>query len=58
MSPFARTTFPLTRSQSTLAQTIESFDEAALVPFPQFDGSRFREMLDDEMGYPPDESPN
>ncbi|KAI0725163.1 glycosyl transferase [Fomitopsis betulina] len=47
-----------TCTTDTLAQTIESFDEAALVPFPQFDGSRFREMLDDEMGYPPDESPN
>ncbi|KAH9842583.1 glycosyl transferase [Rhodofomes roseus] len=38
----------------TLAQTVESLDEASLVPFPQFDGSRFREMLDEEMGYPPE----
>ncbi|KAH9926164.1 glycosyltransferase family 28 C-terminal domain-containing protein [Fomitopsis serialis] len=41
----------------TLAHTLESLDEASLVPFPQFDGSRFREMLDEEMGYPPDDPP-
>jgi len=41
----------------TLAHTLETLDEASLVPFPQFDGSRFREMLDEEMGYLPDDPP-
>ncbi|KAH9946059.1 glycosyl transferase [Epithele typhae] len=34
-----------------LPQAIEKFDISTLVPFPQFDGSRFRELLDDEMGF-------
>ncbi|KZT67772.1 glycosyltransferase family 1 protein [Daedalea quercina L-15889] len=47
-----------TCTTDNLAQTIESLDEVSLVPFPQFDGSRFREMLDEEMGFPPDKSPS
>ncbi|KIP09600.1 glycosyltransferase family 1 protein [Phlebiopsis gigantea 11061_1 CR5-6] len=34
-----------------LPQTISSLDPSKLVPFPSFDGSRFREILDEEMGY-------
>ncbi|KAI0647116.1 glycosyl transferase [Trametes meyenii] len=34
-----------------LPQVIEKLDATALVPFPQFDGSRFRELLDEEMGF-------
>ncbi|KAI0331130.1 glycosyl transferase [Cubamyces sp. BRFM 1775] len=34
-----------------LPQAIEKLDPAKLVRFPQFDGSRFRELLDEEMGY-------
>ncbi|RPD66207.1 glycosyl transferase [Lentinus tigrinus ALCF2SS1-7] len=34
-----------------LPQAIEGLDTSTLVPFPQFDGSRFRELLDEEMGY-------
>ncbi len=37
---------------SDLPQAIERLDTSALVPFPKFDGSRFRELLDEEMGYP------
>ena len=33
-------------------QTIETLDLSTLVPFPTFNGSRFRELLDEEMGYP------
>ncbi|KAI0636901.1 hypothetical protein C8Q77DRAFT_532261 [Trametes polyzona] len=33
-----------------LPRAIETLDTAQLVPFPQFDGSRFRELLDEEMG--------
>ncbi|KZV66512.1 glycosyltransferase family 1 protein [Peniophora sp. CONT] len=35
-----------------LAQTIAGFDAEALKPFPEFDGSRFRNILDAEMGFP------
>ncbi|KAI8998576.1 glycosyl transferase [Trametes punicea] len=34
-----------------LPQAIEKLDPTQLVPFPRFDGSRFRELLDEEMGY-------
>ncbi|KAI0046710.1 glycosyltransferase family 1 protein [Auriscalpium vulgare] len=34
-----------------LPQTILDFDASALTPFPAYDGSRFRKLLDDEMGY-------
>ncbi|KAF7791313.1 hypothetical protein EIP86_002327 [Pleurotus ostreatoroseus] len=37
---------------SDLAEVIETLDVSTLVPFPSFDGSRFRELLDEEMGYP------
>ena len=36
---------------SDLPQAIEGLDTSTLVPFPQFDGSRFRELLDEEMGF-------
>ncbi|KAI0818779.1 glycosyltransferase 28 [Irpex lacteus] len=35
-----------------LLPVVEKFNRATLVPFPAFDGSRFREILDEEMGYP------
>ncbi|KZT09468.1 glycosyltransferase family 1 protein [Laetiporus sulphureus 93-53] len=34
-----------------LPQAIETLDVSSFVPFPQFNGSRFRELLDEEMGY-------
>lgn len=34
-----------------LSQTITALDTSTLVPFPSFDGSRFREILDEEMGF-------
>ncbi|CCM02397.1 uncharacterized protein FIBRA_04495 [Fibroporia radiculosa] len=36
---------------STLSETIQGLTNVKLVPFPPFNGSRFRELLDDEMGY-------
>jgi len=36
---------------SGLLETIETWDPSTLVPFPAFDGSRFRELLDEEMGF-------
>lgn len=36
---------------SDLPRAIENLDTSSLVPFPQFDGSRFRELLDEEMGF-------
>ena len=36
---------------SDLPKAIENLDASTLVPFPQFDGSRFRELLDEEMGF-------
>ncbi|KAH9856949.1 glycosyltransferase family 1 protein [Lenzites betulinus] len=41
-----------------LPQAIEKLDSAQLVPFPQFDGSRFRELLDEEMGYADHDHPS
>ncbi|KAI0341574.1 glycosyl transferase, partial [Trametopsis cervina] len=35
-----------------LIPVIEKFNRSTLVPFPAFNGSRFREILDEEMGYP------
>ncbi|KAI6109582.1 glycosyl transferase [Pisolithus sp. B1] len=34
-----------------LAATISAFDPSKLIPFPPFDGSRFRRLIDQEMGY-------
>lgn len=34
-----------------LAATISAFDPSSLIPFPPFDGSRFRRLIDQEMGY-------
>ncbi len=42
---------------SDLPEAIEGLDKSTLVPFPQFDGSRFRELLDEEMGYQDHTSP-
>ncbi|KAH9951221.1 glycosyl transferase [Amylocystis lapponica] len=36
---------------SGLSETIETLEAARLVPFPAFNGSRFRELLDEEMGF-------
>ena len=36
---------------STLSQAIETLDPSTIIPFPSFDGSRFREILDEEMGF-------
>ncbi|KZT26267.1 glycosyltransferase family 1 protein [Neolentinus lepideus HHB14362 ss-1] len=36
---------------SDLPRVIELMDGSKLVPFPQFDGSKFRALLDEEMGY-------
>ncbi|THH33852.1 hypothetical protein EUX98_g270 [Antrodiella citrinella] len=36
---------------SGLPEAIETLNPSNFVPFPQFNGSRFREMLDDEMGF-------
>ncbi|KAI1795810.1 glycosyl transferase [Ganoderma leucocontextum] len=38
-------------SVANLPRAIENLDASTLVPFPQFDGSRFRELLDEEMGF-------
>lgn len=34
-----------------LAATIAAFDPSSLTSFPPFDGSRFRRLIDQEMGY-------
>lgn len=34
-----------------LSQAIQDFDSSKLLRFPAFDGSRFRELLDEEMGF-------
>lgn len=34
-----------------LPQIIAALDPSTLIPFPKFDGSRFREILDEEMGF-------
>ncbi|KAI0079904.1 glycosyltransferase family 1 protein [Panus rudis PR-1116 ss-1] len=34
-----------------LPKAIETLEPSKIVPFPVFDGSRFRELLDEEMGY-------
>ncbi|KIJ69232.1 glycosyltransferase family 1 protein [Hydnomerulius pinastri MD-312] len=34
-----------------LAATIASFDPSTLIPFPAFDGSKFRRLVDEEMGF-------
>ncbi|TCD68889.1 N-acetylglucosaminyldiphosphodolichol N-acetylglucosaminyltransferase catalytic subunit alg13 [Steccherinum ochraceum] len=36
---------------SGLPDAIQSLEPSNFVPFPQFNGSRFREMLDEEMGF-------
>ncbi|KAF8610521.1 glycosyltransferase 28 [Ceratobasidium sp. AG-I] len=38
-------------SASGLAKTIETYDPATIVDFPQFDGSKFRVVMDEEMGF-------
>ncbi|KAH7924579.1 glycosyltransferase 28 [Leucogyrophana mollusca] len=34
-----------------LPETIAKFDPSSLVPFPPFDGSKFRRLVDEEMGF-------
>ncbi|TBU35911.1 glycosyl transferase [Dichomitus squalens] len=41
----------MSSSVAGLSKAIETLNTSALVPFPQFDGSRFRELLDEEMGF-------
>ncbi|KAJ4488056.1 glycosyl transferase [Lentinula aciculospora] len=36
---------------SQLANTIQEFNPSSLTKFPPFDGSRFRNLLDEEMGF-------
>jgi len=36
---------------SDLASTIAQFDAASIVPFPEYDGARFKSLLDQEMGF-------
>ncbi|KAF9069852.1 glycosyl transferase [Rhodocollybia butyracea] len=36
---------------SRLTQTIQEFDPSGLVKFPSFDGSKFANLLDEEMGF-------
>ena len=36
---------------SELAQSVMDLDTSTLVPFPQFDGSKFRRLMDREMGF-------
>ncbi|KAI0064643.1 glycosyltransferase family 1 protein [Artomyces pyxidatus] len=38
---------------SALAEAIVNLDVSSLSPFPAFDGSRFRQLLDEEMGFAP-----
>ncbi|KAJ7046649.1 glycosyl transferase [Mycena alexandri] len=40
-----------TSSIDNLAATVAAFDTGALREFPPFDGSRFRALVDDEMGF-------
>ena len=41
-------------STSDLGDTIENFDSSMIVPFPKFDPSKFRGLLDEEMGFSED----
>ncbi|KAF9246268.1 glycosyltransferase family 1 protein [Melanogaster broomeanus] len=34
-----------------LSATIASFDPSTMIPFPPFDGSKFRRLVDEEMGF-------
>jgi len=36
---------------SSLAEKIQELDVRKIIPFPPFDGSRFRTILDEEMGF-------
>ena len=38
---------------SKLAQSIMDLDTSSLVSFPPFDGSKFRRLIDREMGFEP-----
>ncbi|KAH7889456.1 glycosyltransferase 28 [Phlebopus sp. FC_14] len=38
-------------SISGLVPTIKTFEPNALIPFPAFDGSKFRTLVDEEMGF-------
>jgi beta-1,4-N-acetylglucosaminyltransferase len=39
------------RHDRGLAETLRTFDTSTIEPFPPFDGSRFRDLLDEEMGF-------
>ncbi|KIY68617.1 glycosyltransferase family 1 protein [Cylindrobasidium torrendii FP15055 ss-10] len=36
---------------SGLADTIAAFDPATIVPFPKYDGTKFRAIIDEELGF-------
>ncbi len=36
---------------SDLAKSIDAFNREEIVPFPQFDDSKFARLVDDEMGF-------
>jgi hypothetical protein len=38
---------------SELAQSIMDLDTSGLVPFPPFDGSEFRRLIDRDLGFEP-----
>ncbi|KAG8705218.1 N-acetylglucosaminyldiphosphodolichol N-acetylglucosaminyltransferase catalytic subunit alg13 [Ceratobasidium sp. 394] len=40
-----------TSTPSTLVNTIQTYDATRLKEFPQFDGSKFRAIMDEEMGF-------
>ncbi|KAJ7285715.1 glycosyltransferase family 1 protein [Mycena rebaudengoi] len=40
-----------TATLANLAETIADFDPSSVVKFPPFDGSRFRGLVDNEMGF-------
>ena len=42
---------PLLHLRRTLAQDVANFESSKLVPFPAMDPSRFRSILDEEMGF-------
>ncbi|KDN51789.1 hypothetical protein RSAG8_00337, partial [Rhizoctonia solani AG-8 WAC10335] len=41
----------LSATPRTLAKTIATYDETALIEFPQFDSSKFSAIMDEEMGF-------
>lgn len=42
---------PLKLLDSDLVKSIDGFYREEIVPFPQFDNSKFARLVDDEMGF-------